>query len=430
MKSGCKNDSPFWHYNSKIDANEIVRGYEHKERVPVDDQIVNYLGVQIAPKYLPHILEGRGGQVEDIPIPANWHSDMAEFAAVLRAVDLAVNNWTMIELGCGWGCWMANSGAAARQRGLKINMVGVEADPDHLEFAKECMETNNFRLTEFKLIHGIAAEKHGFFLFPRQKQGGIDWGLQPVFEMDQNKCRELVESGTYIELPSIGLITLLPELGRVDLLHVDIQGGELDLLQPIIDILCKYVAYIVIGTHSREIEGGLFDLLLRHDWELEIERPAILQLGDSGPIVTVDGVQGWRNRRLPFPVEPREELDYQSVKLDWNDGWSRVEADFRWNNGGSAILRFYLGQNDYFAGKIVLKGSTLGHQNIALSLNGIEVVKGVINLHDQEWVIPIDARNLKLGLSNEIVFTFPDAHEPGNGDLRRLALQIKSISIQ
>ena len=55
---------------------------------------------------------------------------------------------------------------------------------------------------------------------------------------------------------------------------------------------------ILIGTHSREIEGRLFEYLLGAGWLLEMERPALLTLHAGAPIVTVDGVQGWRNPRL------------------------------------------------------------------------------------------------------------------------------------
>jgi len=40
------------------------------------------------------------------------------------------------------------------------------------------------------------------------------------------------------------------------------------------------------------------DTLLGAKWKLEIERPAIISLLGDGPLVTVDGVQGWRNPRL------------------------------------------------------------------------------------------------------------------------------------
>jgi hypothetical protein len=58
------------------------------------------------------------------------------------------------------------------------------------------------------------------------------------------------------------------------------------------------VAYLVIGTHSRQIEGQLIgDLFGTGAWSLEIERPAILAI-ESGkePRTVIDGVQAWRNR--------------------------------------------------------------------------------------------------------------------------------------
>ena len=85
---------------------------------------------------------------------------------------------------------------------------------------------------------------------------------------------------------------------KTDLLHIDIQGGEADLIASSLAALKKYVGYIVIGTHSREIEGALFKSLLADGWILEIERPAILGVENPVPYVKVDGVQGWRNPRL------------------------------------------------------------------------------------------------------------------------------------
>jgi hypothetical protein len=96
----------------------------------------------------------------------------------------------------------------------------------------------------------------------------------------------------------IALGEILAPVPRLDLLHVDIQGGEAELVAGTREVLRNKVAYLVIGSHSRQIEGRLFDMLLADGWRLEMERPAILVLTDSGPVVSVDGVQGWRNPRL------------------------------------------------------------------------------------------------------------------------------------
>jgi len=87
----------------------------------------------------------------------------------------------------------------------------------------------------------------------------------------------------------------------VDLLHIDIQGGEADLVTSSLAFLNAHVAYMMIGTHSRVIEGRLCDELGAAGWELEVERPAIMDITGK-PAARVDGVQGWRNPRLTDPA--------------------------------------------------------------------------------------------------------------------------------
>jgi len=85
---------------------------------------------------------------------------------------------------------------------------------------------------------------------------------------------------------------------RIDLLHMDIQGGEWDLVTRTLELLCEKVAYMVIGTHSRVLEGKLIDTLSTAGWLIEVERPAIISVDSGLPQTTADGVQGWKNPRL------------------------------------------------------------------------------------------------------------------------------------
>lgn len=96
----------------------------------------------------------------------------------------------------------------------------------------------------------------------------------------------------------VPLSDLMRSKSHVDLLHMDIQGGEADLIASSLKLLTERVRYLVVGTHSRQIEGAIFDVLLDAGWKLEIERPAVLSLADKSPVVTVDGVQGWRNSAI------------------------------------------------------------------------------------------------------------------------------------
>ncbi|HZH28073.1 MAG TPA: hypothetical protein VEY95_12905 [Azospirillaceae bacterium] len=290
--------SPFYYYHSCFDAVGTLRGHAVPSLEPREGYVTNYLGVLVDPKFQPNLLKEKAGQVESIPIPSNWHADIAEWAAALRAVDFARETFTMVELGCGWGCWMNNTGMAAKRKGKKVHVIGVEGDVGHLAFARESCAVNGFDAGEITLHHGIAAATSGIALFPRQVAAGSDWGLQPIFNADDDERMRARSSGRYEELPMIALDQVIGDHDRLDLLHVDIQGGEADLVDECLETLCGRVAYMVIGTHSRQIEGRIMDTLLKAGWRLEIERPAILTLSDKGPDVVVDGVQGWRNPAL------------------------------------------------------------------------------------------------------------------------------------
>ena len=291
-------DSPFFHYNSSFDAVRVMRAHAVPDLKPNPTYLTNFLGVLIDPKFFPQILAGKGGQLEPIPIPANWHADIAEWAAALRAVDLSGQGFTVIELGCGWGCWLNNTGVAARRLSKKTHLIGIEGDRGHIQFAREASATNGFSESEVALYHGIAAAKDGIALFPRQKTSGVQWGLEPVFDASLIERAKAKLAGTHEELPMISLEKASSAHPRIDLLHIDIQGGEADLIRDSLAILNKKVAYMTIGTHSREIEGRIFESLRAAGWLLEIERPAILSITNGVPQVTVDGVQGWRNRAL------------------------------------------------------------------------------------------------------------------------------------
>jgi hypothetical protein len=128
--------TPFWHYHAAFDAEETIRKYSKKNIKPSPHHLTNYLGVKIRPEFFPDILSDKMGSVESIPIPANWHADIAEWASCLRAVDFATSSFAMAELGCGYGCWINNLGRAAKDSGKRIKLYGIEADLRRLEMAR------------------------------------------------------------------------------------------------------------------------------------------------------------------------------------------------------------------------------------------------------------------------------------------------------
>jgi FkbM family methyltransferase len=289
--------SPFDHYHAVFDPIEVIRRHEVAGVEANPAYFTNFLGVKIDPKFVPSILANRAGEVEGVPIPGNWHADIAEFGAALRAVDLSENHFSIVELGCGWGCWLNIAGTAARNAGREVHLIGVEGDEGHIAFAREACSANGFTPEQVTLHHGIAAATNGTALFPTQAHSGGNWGLAPIFGATEAERDAAIAAGSHDALPMIALADLVGAKTRIDLLHIDIQGGEADFVAGCLGQLSERVAYIVVGTHSRSIEGKLFELMLGAGWVLEIERPAILALTPK-PEVIVDGVQGWRNPTL------------------------------------------------------------------------------------------------------------------------------------
>lgn len=287
----------FHSYSATFDCSQTIKNHAKESLVPRDGFLTNFLGTIVDPSYFEQLL-GREGSIEPPPIPGNWHACMSEWGACLRALDLAQPPFTIIELGCGWGCWLNNMAVAARNKGFDCNLIGVEGDPDHIEFAKETCRMNGISNKQLEIRHGIAAATDGTALFPNQQVRGKSWGLEPIFSASQQQQEEAIRSEQYMSLPMISLENIIGIHSTIDLLHIDIQGGERDLLENSLTTLLEKVAYIFVATHSRRNEKRIKDTLKDQPWELEIERPAIYKMQITGPRLKIDGVQGWRNTQL------------------------------------------------------------------------------------------------------------------------------------
>jgi hypothetical protein len=111
-----------------------------------------------------------------------------------------------------------------------------------------------------------------------------------------------VQYESTIEVPVFGIIDLLELQERWDMVHIDVQGAEAELCQHAIGALTRRAAWVIIGTHSRLIEGELLRLFHGPDWMLENEKPARFSYSPHAPsleaMTTVDGIQVWKNLRL------------------------------------------------------------------------------------------------------------------------------------
>ena len=277
-------------YYCEFDAEGLIAAFHVPDQQPEEGIIKNFLSTKIRPSVFPSLLEARAGSVEAKPHPGNWHAYIAEWAAALRTVRQAKGSYRIIELGCGWGCWMANMGVAARSQGLAVDLIGIEADRYHLSSAEETLRLNGFSDRQFTLHHGVAGPRSGKAVFPIHGNDGSHWGGKPIFDPTPEQLARR-------DVQVLDCITLA-DMSRgkpVDLLHIDVQGGEYDYVLGSAEMIAKHVRRVLIGTHSRAIEGDLSTHFLESGWRLEMERPAIAPPVNGQPKTRVDGVQMWAN---------------------------------------------------------------------------------------------------------------------------------------
>ncbi len=286
-----------FHYYCEFDALALLHQFHVQNPPPNPTAVTNFLGAQVEPKIFPPILGPMTGQVEGLPIPGNWHADIAEWAAALRTVALAKETYRIVELGCGWGCWLVNMGVAARALGLRVELIGVEGDPNHLQNAASTLALNGFDPSQYTLTHGIAAAQPGHAIFPNPEAGSAAWGGEAIFFPDNETLKSARKDPSKQVLDCYTLETLGSK-NIIDLLHIDIQGAELDYAKGNQDQMSKYVRRVLIGTHSRVIEGALQELFLGLGWRLEMDRPVIAPLTNGRPVTGIDGVQLWGNPDL------------------------------------------------------------------------------------------------------------------------------------
>ena len=287
-----------YHYYCEYDAFGLILSFALKDQTPEPGMVKNFMGVKVPPSVYPPVLEALQGKIEPVPDPGNWHADISEWAAALLSVVRAKDGrYRIVELGCGWGCWLVNMGAAARARGLSVDLIGIEGDANHLINAREVLLLNGFSDEEFSLHHGIAAAKPGKAIFPNPEQGTAAWGGAAIFDPDR-KTLAAAERDPAVQVLNCLTLETLSGAQVIDLLHIDIQGAETAYVRGNMASLDRLVRRVLIGTHSRIIEGELMSHFLQAGWVMEMDRPVIAPLYAGKPVTGIDGVQLWSNPKL------------------------------------------------------------------------------------------------------------------------------------
>ena len=275
---------------------------------------IDFLGIRTRCEY------SAGAIITAMPVhtTVDPHEDYFEWIDLLESIIAAKGQYTMMELGAGYGRWAVRAAAALRQLGgLPFQLVAVEGEPRHYRWLQQHMSDNQIHPPACTLIRGVVSDhREGVLFYVGSPSGDGDepasWygqciiqGYETVEETLPERYEgqdvvKLKSSWKAVETPSYVLTDILPETDRIDLIDMDVQGEELKVVSAAIDALDRRVARLHIGTHSRDIEAGLRTLLSQHGWQCKADYPgAQTNQTPWGPVQFVDGVQSWINPGLP-----------------------------------------------------------------------------------------------------------------------------------
>jgi FkbM family methyltransferase len=280
----------------KPDELSIIREHFCLSPSPVKGFIVDRLGVKTRGSSLWDQVQPLVGTVIPIPIPNDYHAEAIEWIGLLKSVRSACGRFAAMELGAGWGPWVVAGAVAARNDDIRdISLLAVEGDPGHYAFLRQHFLDNGLDPDRHLLFQAAVGAKRDRARWPRVEPRN-SYGTRPI------PAEEAHATNGSLEVEVLPIADLLGKQERWDLVHVDVQGGEVPICAAGLPFLNERAHWLVIGTHSRLIEGELISLFVRQGWVLENEKPVIFEFQPGTPAVEaltrVDGTQVWRNPRL------------------------------------------------------------------------------------------------------------------------------------
>jgi FkbM family methyltransferase len=222
-----------------------------------------------------------------------------EWIALLTAIANTTERFCFAEIGAGWGRWIASAAALCRQRALDFSLIAVEPEQSHFEWMKMVLRDNDINPEEHELFLAAAGADSGELLLAGRDEPGSDYGHRAVDPQDLATWSEIPDF-VFRRVEAISLAQVFAKHERIDLVDMDVQGTEDEIVAGGIDVLNRKVRMIHVGTHSKEAEARLADVLWRHGWLNAFSYPNGRRVETSfGRVAFGDGAQTWVNPRWP-----------------------------------------------------------------------------------------------------------------------------------
>ncbi|WP_181181054.1 FkbM family methyltransferase [Mesorhizobium sp. B2-4-3] len=269
--------------------------------------VTDFLGTRTRTTSLWNNARQFDGHVFGLPVPHDLF-EAIEWIGLLKAVVSAGSSFAMMELRAGWGPWLAAGAVACKHLGIEdVHLLGVEADPGRFELMRQHFIDNGLDPEAHCLLRAAVGTEAGHARWPRISDAANSGGGRPVRDKDGEVNQDDADYiphavHDYIDVEIVPLRDLLARRAVWDLIHIDVQGWEADLVAGSVEELGERAKWLVIGTHSRQLDGRLIATLHRAGWVLENEKPTRFTFDrDKGSLelmAEVDGTQIWRNPRF------------------------------------------------------------------------------------------------------------------------------------
>jgi FkbM family methyltransferase len=291
---------PYHEYKGYTDVDLAL--FERFRNPPPQGQrgfVTDFLGSRIRVSSLWDQVRFLDGQVLPPPFPVgDFHAETIEWIGLLKCIGTVRDRFTAAELGAGFGPWAVAGGVAARRSGIqRLKLYAVEADPQHFGYLQQHFSDNGFAPADHVLINGAVGVEDGVAHWPAFEDSRNDWGSRPLAGGKVDHLGR--EFSRLVDVPVISLQGLLSREQQWDLVHMDVQGTEAELCRSCLDLLDERVRWLILATHSRQIEGELIETFYRRKWILENEKPARFTYHSGAATIeamtVTDGTQVWRN---------------------------------------------------------------------------------------------------------------------------------------
>ena len=163
-------------------------------------------------------------------------------------------------------------------------------EPRRFQWMKRHLANNSIDPHTHELLHGAIGGRDGYASFAAEPNPDLEYGTA----VSRFSGHPNIGSSTgELSVPCYSLATLLSRFQSVDLLHMDIQGQELNAIAHDLPCLRQTVRFLFVETHSRWIHVRLRNLLTRSGFTVLLDyRPFKRQRTPFGDCRFREGMLG------------------------------------------------------------------------------------------------------------------------------------------